>query len=226
MNTFTALFGIFRQKGLVTTLQANESPFRFIVWSIVISVLSGMLYGLGMGIGLGLETALKDASKLGLIMLLSVILAVPIFWIAYRLLGREESLAQVVVVPVTLVTTVAIILAVTAPIVFMLSILSGYSADAVYIHVVIVDLAILIGLYLVGMLLYHGFTGHRRLIYTATAVNAAAQEVTLRLDATTFRLLSLTLGSTERGLHGQSRLDEIEASMLDRAALESSFPGE
>jgi hypothetical protein len=46
----------------------------------------------------------------------------------------------------------------------MLSVLVGFSPDAVYIHIVIVDLALLVGLYLAGMLIYHGFSDHKRLI--------------------------------------------------------------
>ena len=45
-----------------------------------------------------------------------------------------------------------------------LSVLAGFSPEAVYIHVVIVDLALLVGLYLAGTLVYHGFDEPRGLI--------------------------------------------------------------
>jgi hypothetical protein len=164
MNILAALFGIFRQRGLVATIKDGHSLAGFTLVAVVFSVLGGMLYGFAMGIGLGFDMALKDALKVGLITILGQLFTLPIFWVAYRLLGREERPGQVAAVPLTLVTTVAIILAVAAPIVFLLSVLVGFSPEAVYIHIVIVDLALLVGLYLAGTLVYHSFTDHKRLI--------------------------------------------------------------
>jgi hypothetical protein len=122
------------------------------------------LYGFAMGIGLGIDTAIKDAIKVAIISALVLLLSIPIFWVAYRLLGREERPGQVAAVPLTMVSAVALILALTAPVVFMLSVLAGFSPEAVYIHIVIVDLALLVGLYLAGMLVYHAFDDARGLI--------------------------------------------------------------
>ena len=164
MNIFNDLFGIFRQRGLVTKVKEGHSLTGFILGALLFSAISGVLYGFSMGIGLGLETAIKDAIKVGLVVTLGALFAIPVFWVAYRLLGREEPTAQVTSVPLTLIATTAVLLVVTAPVVFMLSILAGFSPDAVYIHIVIVDVALLVGLYLSGTLIYHGFTDHRRLV--------------------------------------------------------------
>jgi hypothetical protein len=161
MNIFSALFGIFRQRGLVLTLRENRSLVGFGVAAVLLSIAGSVLYGFAMGIGLGPETALNDSIKGGLIAALGLLFAFPIFWLAYRLLGREERLGQVAAVPLTFVVTAAIVLAVTAPIVFMLSLLAGFSPEGIYIHIVIVDLALLVGLYLSGTLIYHGFTADR-----------------------------------------------------------------
>ncbi len=161
MNIFSALFGIFRQRGLVLTLREGRPLGGFVLSAILLSIMGGVLYGFAMGIGLGPETAIKDAIKVGLIVALGLLFAFPIFWLAYRLLGREERLAQVAAVPLTFVATAAIVLGVTAPIAFMLSLLAGFSPEGVYIHIVIVDLALLVGLYLAGTLIYHSFTAER-----------------------------------------------------------------
>jgi hypothetical protein len=161
MNTFSALFGIFRQQGLVIALRENRPLKGFLLSASLISILGGVLYGFAMGIGLGPETAIKDAIKVGLIVTLSLMFAFPIFWLAYRLLGREERPGQVAAVPLTFIATAAIVLAVTAPVVFLLSLLAGFSPEGIYIHIVIVDIALLIGLYLAGTLIYHGFTADR-----------------------------------------------------------------
>lgn len=164
MNIFSALFGIFRQRGLVTLVTEGRSLAGFSISALVVSVIGGVLYGFAMGIGLGIETAIKDALKLGLMVFLILLFSIPIFWLAFRLLGREESFGQVAAVPLTLVSSVSIILAITAPIVFFLSVLTGFSPEGIYVHIVIVDVAILVGLYLTGTLIYHAYPNPKRLI--------------------------------------------------------------
>ncbi len=164
MNIFTDIFGIFRQRGLVSRIQEGRPLIGFVLLALVFSIIGAGLYGFAMGIGLGLETALKDAAKLGLIALLGMGFTMPIFWVAYRLLGREERPAQVALVPLTLMVSVAIILAVMAPVVFLLSVLIGFNQEAVYVHVIIVDIAVLVGVYLAGTLIYHSFGEHHRLV--------------------------------------------------------------
>ena len=164
MSILSDLFGIFRHQGLVTSLKGERRITGFVVAAVALALVGGGLYGFAMGIGLGIDTAIKDAIKVAVIAALTLLLSIPIFWVAYRLLGRDERLAQVSAVPLTLVATVALILALTAPVVFMLSILAGFSPEAVYIHIVIVDLALLVGLYLAGTLIYHAFAEPRGLI--------------------------------------------------------------
>ena len=164
MNILGALFGIFRQRGLVTTIKEKRSLLSFGLSGIILSITGSILYGFAMGIGLGIDTAIKDAAKVGIITTLGLLLSIPIFWVAYRLLGRQEPPAHVAAVPLTLITTVAVILAVTAPIVFMLSVLAGFSPEAVYVHIVIVDVALLVGLYLAGTLVYHSFADQKKLV--------------------------------------------------------------
>lgn len=171
MNIFAALFGIFRQRGLVTTLKEGRPLGGFGVAAIVVSVLSGVAYGFAMGIGLGPETAIKDAIKVGLIVLLGLVFSLPVFWLAYRLLGREDRPAIVAAIPLTFVSSTAIVLAVTVPVVFLLSLLAGFSPEAIYIHVIIVDLALLVGLYMVGTLIYYGLTIDRSRLIVPNVVS-------------------------------------------------------
>jgi len=164
MNIFSELFGIFRQRGLVSTINEGRSLKGFTLSALIVSILGGLLYGFAMGIGLGIDTAVKDALKAALIIMLVLLFSIPIFWLAFRLLGREEKLGQVAAIPLTMVSSVSIILAATSPVVFLLSILVGFSPEAVYIHIIIVDIAILLGLYLTGTLIYHSFSEHKRLV--------------------------------------------------------------
>lgn len=179
MNIFTALFGIFRRRGLVDTVREGRSLASFIVVATVFSVVGSLLYGFAMGIGLGTETAIKDAVKVGLIVVLSLALAAPIFLLAYQLLGREERPGQVIAVPLTLVVTVAIVLAVTAPVVFLLSVLAGFSPQAIYIHIVIVDVALLVGIYVAGTLVFHAFLAERSRLIVPNVVGFSMMAVIL-----------------------------------------------
>jgi len=164
MNIFSELFGIFRNRGLVSTITEGRSLKGFTVSAIIVSILGGLLYGFAMGIGLGIDTAVKDALKVALIVISVLLFSIPIFWLAFRLLGREEKLGQVAAIPLTMVSSVSIILAATSPIVFLLSVLVGFSPEAIYIHIVIVDVAILLGLYLTGTLIYHSFSDQKKLV--------------------------------------------------------------
>ena len=170
MNIFSELFGIFRQGGLVKTVKQGNRLTGFAISAMLLVIFGGLLYGFSMGIGLGIETGIKNAIKIALIAVLGLLLAIPIFWVAYRLLGHQQRPSQVAAVPITLVAAVALVLVVTAPIVFMLSILAGYSPYAVYIHVVIINLALLVGLYLAGTLIYHGFSDHKGLVIPMSSV--------------------------------------------------------
>jgi hypothetical protein len=67
MNVFSSLFGIFRQRGLVTALKEDRRLAGFVLAAGLLSILGGGLYGFAMGIGLGIDTAIKDAIKVALI---------------------------------------------------------------------------------------------------------------------------------------------------------------
>ena len=164
MNIFSALFGIFRKKGLVETIKEGRGLTGFVLSAVIFSIVGGALYGFATGIGLGIDTAIKDAIKVGLIVVLVLPLSIPIFLVAYRLMGRDEPIKHVTAVPITFVSAVLITLAVTAPVVFFLSIMVGHSENSVYIHIIIVDLAFMVGLYVAGTFAYYSFPDHRRLV--------------------------------------------------------------
>jgi hypothetical protein len=167
MNIFKALFGIFRKGGLVASIKKGESLRGFALAALLTAILGSALYGFAMGIGLGLETAIRDAIKIGLIAIMVLIFSVPVFWISFRLLGREESMGHVNAVPLTMLATVTLILAISSPVVFLLSVLIISSSSAIYIHIIIINLAILVGIYITGMLIYHTFKEYRRLVTPA-----------------------------------------------------------
>lgn len=167
MNIFKALFGIFRKGGLVASIKKGESLKGFALAALLTAILGSALYGFAMGIGLGLDTAIKDAVKIGLIAIMVLVFSIPVFWISFRLMGREESMGHVNAVPLTMLATVTLILAISSPVVFLLSVLVVSGSNAIYIHIIIINMAILVGIYITGMLIYHTFTEYKRLVTPA-----------------------------------------------------------
>ncbi len=167
MNIFKALFGIFKKGGLVATIKKKESIKGFAISALLTAIMGSILYGFSMGIGNGLDTAIKDSIKVTLITLMVIIFSIPVFWISFRLLGREESMGHVNAVPLTMLSTVTLILAISSPVVFLLSVLVTSSSSAIYIHIIIINLAIFVGLYITGMLIYNTFKEHKRLVTPA-----------------------------------------------------------
>lgn len=224
MKIFAALFGIFRRRGLVDTVREGRPLTSFIVAATVISVVGGLLYGFAMGIGLGTETAYRDAVKVGLIVVFSLAFAVPIFLLAYRLLGREEHPGQVIAVPLTLVVTVAIILAVTAPVVFLLSVLAGFSPEAIYIHIVIVDVALLVGVYVAGTLVFHALTAERGRLIVPNVIGFLMMAVSLVVLIAFFRPFlapwpSFSVGTDRlKGGLGIGVAEKVERALVAAAA--------
>ncbi len=161
MNILAALFGILRKKGLVEAVREGRSLRSFYLVGLPFLALAGALYGAAMGIGIGVEVAVQDAIKVALVFLLTLFLSSPIFLLSYRLLGRGEKPGQVGAVPLTLLAATAVLMVVTSPVVLMLGLLVGYTAEAVYIHVTILNLGLLMGLYLSGSLVFYSFTEER-----------------------------------------------------------------
>ncbi len=59
--------------------------------------------------------------------------------------------------------------------------------------------------------------------YNATGTGQSLDRVVLELDADTGRLVNLTLGRAERGLHAEVRVRDFQAAPMDRAALVASL---
>lgn len=162
MNVFGALFGIFRGKGLAESIREGRPMAGFVIFGMVAAALSGGVYGLAMGIGIDVDTALKDAIKIAVVLLLSFTLSLPVFFLSYRLLGRDESFGQVAAVALAGVLSCAMVLGVAAPVVFLYGVASGFAPELLYVHVALVDVAALLGIFLLGNLAYHAFPTNRQ----------------------------------------------------------------
>lgn len=165
VNVFGGLFGIFRGGGIVQALRERDAVAGFMIGGVAVTAICGAVYGLAMGIGIDVDTAIKDAIKVPAVLLMSLFLSIPVFFLAYRLLGREESLGQVAVVALACVLSCSLILGVAAPVVFLYGVASGFAPELLYVHIALVDVALLLGIFILGNLVYQAFiTDRQRLV--------------------------------------------------------------
>jgi len=165
VNVFGGLFGIFRGGGIVLALRKGNAVAGFMVGGVAVTAICGAVYGLAMGIGIDFDTAIKDAIKVPAVLLMSLFLSIPVFFLAYRLLGREESLGQVAVAALACILSCSLILGVAAPVVFLYGVASGFAPELLYVHIAIVDVALLLGIFILGNLVYQAFiTDRQRLV--------------------------------------------------------------
>ena len=162
MNVFSALFGIFRSGGLAEALHEGKPVGGFIIAGLGLTLICGATYGAAMGIGIDLETALKDAVKIAAVLVLSYVLALPVFLLAYRLLGREEPAGQIAATALAGVLSSALVLGVAAPVIFLYGVASGFAPELLYVHVALVDVAALLGVFMLGNLAHRAFSADRQ----------------------------------------------------------------
>lgn len=187
MNVFGALFGIFGGKGLVQTLQENRPVAGFVTAGLVLTALCGGVYGLAMGIGIDVETAAKDAAKVATVLLLSFFLSLPVFFLAYRLLGRSEGFGQIAAVALAGLTSCALLLGVAAPVVFLYGVASGFAPELLYIHIALVDVAVLLGAFVLGNLAYHAFATERQRLVVPNVVGVLMMLLVAGVSVNFFR---------------------------------------
>ena len=63
MNIFSALFGIFRQRGLVSLVKEGRSLVGFSISAVIVSVIGGVLYGFAVAVVLGVAGGLYPAYR-------------------------------------------------------------------------------------------------------------------------------------------------------------------
>gem|GEM_PF-1943419 len=194
-NVFSALFGIVRGRGLVSTIREEDRaglrPRRgvagFLLAATAAAIAGAALYGFATGAGLGMEVASNDALKGGSMAVLAISFSLSVFLLAYRLLGREEAFVEIAAVPLTFSAVAGLVLALSAPLVFLLGVLAGPSPDVVYVHVVVLNAAALLGLYVAGALVLHSARTERSQLIAPNAAGFLLTLVALVVLALFFR---------------------------------------
>ncbi len=187
MNVFDAMFGIFGGRGLALYLSEGRSVSGFWVTGVVLMALAGAVYGIAMGIGIDSGTAAKDAAKVGAILLMAYFLSLPVFFLAYRLLGRKEDFAQIAAVALAGILASATVMAVVSPVIFLYGIASGGSTELLYVHVALIDVAALLGIFILGNLVYRAFPEDRQGLVVPNAVGVIMMALVAVVSISFFR---------------------------------------
>ncbi len=187
MNVFEAMFGIFRGKGLASSLSEGRSVLGFWLGGLVLTALAGAVYGIAMGIGIDSGTGIKDAVKVAAILLMSYFLSLPVFFLAYRLLGRGEGFGQIAAVALAGVLATAVVMAVASPVIFLYGVASGSSAGLLYIHVALMDVAALLGVFILGNLVYRAFPEDKQGLVVPNAVGVIMMALVAVVSISFFR---------------------------------------
>lgn len=155
MNPLGDVFGIFQQRGLVEKVKKEQGLGAFLVAGFVLLVVFGAIYGFAMGISVDKSTAIKDAIKMSLVYLLAFGISFPAFLMTSRLVGFKESVAQLACLFMSLFLISATVLAIAAPIVFFYGLMIRNPQQLYFIHIILIDVAVLLGISVMGTALYY-----------------------------------------------------------------------
>jgi len=187
VNVFGALFGIFRDGGLVETLREGRPLKGFLVVGTLLVTICGALYGGAMGIGVDIDTAAKDAVKVAATLSLAYLLALPVFLLGYRLLGRQEAAGPIAATVLSGVLSSSLLMGVAAPVMFFYGLSAGGRSDLLYVHVALIDVAALLGVFIMGNLAYRAFTDDRQRLIIPNVAGVIMMGLTVAVAVSFFQ---------------------------------------
>jgi hypothetical protein len=98
---------------------------------------------------------IKDTIKVPLIFLLGLGISFPAFYMTCRLVGMKESMDQLAACFICFFLISSIVLAIAAPIVFFYGLSTRNTEQLYFIHIILIDVAVLLGVFVMGTALYH-----------------------------------------------------------------------
>ena len=152
MSIIADVFGIFQGKGLVQKVKDDQKLDEFIIIAVFLIVVFSALYGFAMGISISLGIALRNMAKIPLIFLFALLISYPAYFVPLKIAGVKESNRQVMSVVLSMFFVASMTLAVAAPIIFFYGLAGDYLSRYYFIHIVIIDLALIGGLIMMSFL--------------------------------------------------------------------------
>lgn len=159
MNIFKELFSIVQGKGVVERIKKNESIVLFLLMGFVIICIGCGLYGYAMGIGTSPVSAWKDMVKIVMIFILSYIISLLPSLVIFKLIYPKLHTKAVAVGLFSGFLMSSLILGMCAPFSFLYGLI--WNIGGKLVHIVLIDLAIVIGLYLSGTAIWYIVEGDK-----------------------------------------------------------------
>ncbi|MBI5555591.1 MAG: hypothetical protein HY920_07065 [Elusimicrobia bacterium] len=153
MNIIADVFGIFQGQGLAQKVKEKRKLEEFVFVAFVLICVFTALYGLAMGISVSLKVGLRDMVKIPLIFLFTLLISYPAYYIPLKIVGVKESNRQILVSIITMFFVAGLTLAIASPIIFFYGLAGDYLRQYYFIHIVIIDLALIGGLIIMSFLL-------------------------------------------------------------------------
>lgn len=153
MNIISDVFGVFQGQGLVQKVKEKNKLEGFILTALILIIVFTGLYGMAMGISVSLKTGLRNMVKVPLIFLLTFAISYPAYFISLKIAGVKESNQQLQVSVITMFFVAGLTLAVASPIIFFYGLAGDYLRHYYFIHIIIIDLALIGGLIIMSFLL-------------------------------------------------------------------------
>lgn len=153
MSIVSDVFEIFQGKGLVQKIRDNARLDEFIVLGFVLIGAFSTLYGLVTGISVSIQVALHNMVKVPVIAFSTLLMSFPAYFISLKIAGIKENGRQILAIVLSLFFVSGLTLAIASPILFFYYLANSHVSQYYFIHVIIIDLALIGGLIIMSMTL-------------------------------------------------------------------------
>ncbi len=153
MSLLRDIFGILQKEGFVSRIKENRGLMTSFIVGVIAMLLFSSMYGFAMGISVSGNVAIKNTFKLPAIFLLTYLIGIAPFIVSFRFVGGRDSHLKLCIMILSGFITSSIILAATSPIVFLYTLLKYVGGGLA--HIIIIDIAILLGVYIMSACFYH-----------------------------------------------------------------------
>lgn len=144
---------IFRELFYIGQDKANRVGILFILVGVLITAVSCGLYGFAMGVGTSPTAAMRDAIKLAMIFVIGFLISLLPSLLAFKLTNSGLSIKTIIIGIFSGFLMAGIVLGITAPFSFLYGLI--WNIGGRLVHIIIIDIAIIIGLYIMGSIFYN-----------------------------------------------------------------------
>lgn len=162
MNIVKGLFYMGQDKGKIIAdcIKRKRDAVLFIFSGTIVMAVCCGLYGYAMGIGASPLSAWRDALKVAMIFVISFLISLPPCLLIFKLANLRLQIRIVTVGLFSGFFMTSLVLGISAPFSFLYGLV--WNTGGRIVHIVLIDLAIIIGMYIMGTVFYHAVTEEKQ----------------------------------------------------------------